>query len=676
MLEGLSKEYKRIFKDVPPKEGKKLKETTDNEKFYRVVDGVFYLPSISYLKNNLKELQVLNETFNTYYKAEDTTGEDWKWENLNCRHITGERETIAAIQYLKTQKEIAVDIETTGLSFYDDKLLLIVFAYSWNNVIIINTFTKPVIDELKDLFSRENIKFIWHNGKFDIARLKQFIDVDARVDEDTMLMHYIGFNENRGTHGLGYLAMLYLQAPNWEKTLDDIKRKICKEKKIRLEDFNYGMFPEEDLIRYAFFDGLATYRLYKVMSKEFPERSTLIYRKLIEASNCFAEIERCGVYVDQEMIEHLDKKLTEEHKILIKQINDIAKDYWEPNQYMIDTKAKTAPEEFNVNSPQQLKWILHRMGHKIDDTNEKTLKEINSEFTNLILKLRKNNKYHRTYVKGLSEAIEKDGRIHTTYNLHGTVTGRLSSSKPNLQNTPRDATIKNIFRATPGYVLVQADYSQAELRVLAVLSGDPWLQDVYKQGDDLHDKVAEQYWGKDFTSEDRVKAKAVNFGIAYGRTEHTLAPDLNISLAEARKLLDDWYKPMPYVKKFFNERIKMAFEEGISTTPFGRTRNFIITPYNKFNIRNEAMNTPIQSVASDLTLFSLIEIHKELKEKNLGRIVLTVHDSIIVETKPEYVEKVKEIMIKHMTEIPKKYLKTDVPFTADIDVGIQWGEMD
>jgi len=665
-----------MFKDVPPKEGKKLKETADNEKFYKTVDGVFYLPPIPYLKNNLKELQVLNDAFNAYYKAEDTTGEDWKWENLNCRHMTGEREAIAAIQYLKSQKEIAVDIETTGFSFYDDELLLIVFAYSWNNSITLNTFTKPVIDELKDLFSREDIKFIWHNGKFDIARLKQFIDVDARVDEDTMLMHYIGFNENRGTHGLGYLAMLYLQAPNWEKTLDDIKRKVCKEKKIRLKDFNYGMFPEEDLIRYAFFDGLATYRLYKVMSEEFPEMSTLIYRKLVEASNCFAEIEREGVYADQEMIEHLDKELTKEYNILVRKINDIAKTYWEPGQYMIDMKAKSAPEEFNVNSPQQLKWVLGRMGHKVDSTSADTLEGIGTEFTELVLRLRKNNKYRRTYVNGLRDAIEKDGRIHTTYNLHGTVTGRLSSSNPNLQNIPRDATIKNIFRATPGYVLTQADYSQAELRVLAVLSGDPWLQDVYKQGDDLHDRVAEQYWGKDFTSEDRVKAKAVNFGIAYGRTEHTLAPDLNISLAEAKRLLTDWFVPMPYVKKFFDERVKNAFRGNDSVTPFGRTRSFIITPYNKFNIRNEAMNTPIQATASDLTVFSLIEIHKELKERNLGRIVLTVHDSIIVENKPEHTEEVKEIMVRHMTEVPKKYLKTDVPFAADIDVGIQWGEID
>src|SRR5699024_1881012 len=235
-----------------------------------------------------------------------------------------------------------------------------------------------------------------------------------------------------------------------------------------------------------------------------------------------------------------------------------------------------------------------RMGHKVDSTSADTLEGIGTEFTELVLRLRKNNKYRRTYVNGLRDAIEKDGRIHTTYNLHGTVTGRLSSSNPNLQNIPRDATIKNIFRATPGYVLTQADYSQAELRVLAVLSGDPWLQDVYKQGDDLHDRVAEQYWGKDFTSEDRVKAKAVNFGIAYGRTEHTLAPDLNISLAEAKRLLTDWFVPMPYVKKFFDERVKNAFRGNDSVTPFGRTRSFIITPYNKFNIRNEAMNTPIQ----------------------------------------------------------------------------------
>lgn len=225
-------------------------------------------------------------------------------------------------------------------------------------------------------------------------------------------------------------------------------------------------------------------------------------------------------------------------------------------------------------------------------------------------------------------------------------------------------------------MFTEADYSQAELRVLAVLSGDPWLQNVYKEGKDLHSEVAIEYWGEDFTEEDRVKAKAVNFGIAYGRTEQTLAPSLGISLEEARKLLQDWYEPMPYVRKYFDDKIRIAFEQKKSVTPFNRYRSFIVTSGNKFAIRNEAMNTAIQGTASDLTLFSLIEIQKELTERNLGSVVLTVHDSIIAEHDPKHAEEVAEVMVRHMQEVPKKYLNTDVPFKADIDTGELWGELD
>lgn len=676
MFKDLSRAYKRMFAGVKEKENKKIKETADTEKFYQVVDNIYYLPPINYLKNNLKDITILNDTFNNYYMSENTVSDDWKVEKLNRRYINKEDEALKMISFLKTQKEIAVDIETTGFSYFEDELLLIVFSYGWNDVIALDVFTDKVIQALQSLFTNNSIKFIWHNGKFDISRLKQYHNLDARVDEDTMLLHYIGFNENRGTHGLGYLAMLYLQAPNWERTLDDIKRKVCRELKIRQSEFNYGMFPKKDLVEYAYYDGLATFRLYKNMKERFDVSREMIYYKLIEAANCFADIERYGVYADQEMIKVLAAKLEKEYIELIGQVDAYIKDLWDPIRYMKETGAKTAPDEFNVNSPQQLKWMFKEQGYNLDSTSVKDLEKIGSEFSELVLKIRKNNKYRKTYVKGLSDAIDSDGRIHSTYNLHGTVTGRLSSSNPNLQNIPRDKIIKNIFRATPGYVFTQADYSQAELRVLAVLSGDEWLQDVYIQGHDLHSRVAEQYWGKDFTSEDRVKAKAVNFGIAYGRTEHTLAPDLNISLSEAKKLLTDWFVPMPKVKKYFDNNCTQALRGNPSVTPFGRVRNFIVTPYNKFSIRNEAMNTPIQGTASDLTVFSLIEIHKELKRRNLGRIVLTVHDSIIVENKPEDADKVAELMIRHMEEVPKKYLKTEVPFAADVDTGILWGELD
>lgn len=675
MLSGLSTQYKNMFKDVAPKEGKHLKETADDEQFYKTMGGVFYVPPIAYLKNNLSELMTLQEVFESYYNSENVTPEEWDLNNVNKKLYSSTRDIIKLIRFLDKQEEIAVDIETTGFSFFDDELLLVVLCWGPNDVAVIDNFSPAVISYLQALFNNKDITFIWQNGKFDISRLKAFSNLDTRIDEDTMLMHYIGFNENRGTHGLGYLAMLHLQAPDWEKDLDKVKRQEVRRRKIKLADFNYGMFPKEVLVHYGYYDGLATFRLYKFFKEQFPKEREFIYRKLVEASNYLADIELKGVYADQEMISKLDKELTIEYGELLRELDDFTRELWDIEAYKRDTGAKSASEQFNPSSPQQLKWILEQIGHNVDDTSEKTIQKIDSEFTRTLLKLRRNNKYRRTYVNGLRESIDLDGRIHTNYNLHGTVTGRLSSSNPNLQNIPRDKTIKNIFRATPGYVFTQADYSQAELRVLAVLADDPWLQNVYKEGKDLHSEIAIQFYGEDFTSEDRVKAKMVNFGIAYGSGANTMSENLGIPKHEAQRLLDDWYRPMPNVRKYFDEKIKTAFQEKISTTPFGRRRNFILTTKNKFAVRNEAMNTTIQGTASDLTLFSLVEIQKELTERNLGSVVLTVHDSVIAENLPEHTEAVAEVMVRHMREVPKKYLKTDVPFEADIDIGELWGEM-
>ena len=676
MLQACSKDYQHMFKDIPPIEGKKVVETTSRELFYKVVDNVFYLPPISYIRKNLDELRTLEESFLAYYYNE--IPQYYDWENLKTAYYDEAEDSLVLLDYLATKKEIALDIESRNTTFHDNELLLIGFTWDEDIAATIRGFTPKVIDKLQWLFGHKDIKFIWQGGKFDISKLKQWYDLDVRIDEDTMYLHYIGFNENRGTHDLETLAMVYLQAPDWKSELDRHKKDICRDKKIKAADFTYDMFPDDILIPYAHKDTIATFRLYKLFKKMFPKDKEFIYYKVIEAANVFAEIERVGVYVNQERIDELDNHLSKEIERVEEEINEITHHIWDPEIYKAQTGAKSAPERFNIRSSQQLKWVLDQLDISVPDTGEKTLKrhEGKHEIIYKILEIRKLNKYHKTYVKGLKRNIEKDGRIHTSFNLHGTATGRLSSSGPNLQNIPRDKTIKNIFSATPGYNLTQADYSQAELRVLAVLSNDPWLKSVYINGEDLHDRVAEQYWGKNFTSEQRVKAKTVNFGIAYGRTEHTLAEGLNISKNEAKKLLVDWYKPMPTVKKFMNGLKRKALKGGPVSTPFKRERRFIVTKKNKWHIQNEAMNMPIQSTASDLTLFSLLEIHKELTERKLGRIVLTVHDSIIVENKPEYNEEVAEVMTRHMVETPIKYLNTDVPFAADIDHGFLWGELD
>ena len=675
MIKDLPNKYQQMFAEVPIKDNKKVMVARDAEQYYRVMDNILYIPPIEHMERNVKELMTLQEVFENYYNSEELISKDWDLKHINAHHYSRTKDILRLIRLLNRQEVVAVDIETTGFTLYNEEVLLIVFSWEHNSVATIDTFTNTTITALQQLFDNEDITFVWQNGKFDIVRLRSYFNIKARVDEDTMLMHYIGFNENRGTHGLGYLAMLYLGAPDWEADLNDIRKRETRARKIKQADFHYGMFPKEDLIHYAYFDGLATYRLYKHFKEHFPSERTFIYYKLIEASKYLAEVEFVGVYADQERIESLDKELTEEYNQLIKRIDEVTADKWNPEKYKEESGAKTAPEQFNPASPKQLKWFLGEFGHDVSSTDAEALNKLDSEFVDLILALRRNNKYRRTYVWGLRDEIDGDGRIHTTYNLHVTVTGRLSSSNPNMQNIPNDTSIKNIFKATPGYVLMQADYSQAELRVMAALSGDPWLKQVYIDGKDLHDEVAEEHWGSDFTEADRSKAKAVNFGIAYGRTANTLAPDLNMSFEAAEKLLKDWFRPMPYVKKYFDDKVTTALVGGYSETPFNRYRRFVVTPKNKNSVRNEAMNTTIQGTASDMTLFSLIEIQKELMERDLGRVVITVHDSIFVELKPEHVEEVEELVKRHMSIVPAYYLKTDVPFDVDIDVAKRWGEM-
>lgn len=248
-----------------------------------------------------------------------------------------------------------------------------------------------------------------------------------------------------------------------------------------------------------------------------------------------------------------------------------------------------------------------------------------------------------------------------------------------MQNVPRDKKIKNLLCATPGYKLVQMDYSQAELRVLALLSRDPYLVSVYVNGKDLHDAVATEMFGPNFDKEQRVMAKTINFGIAYGRGPGSIAQTFKKSMNEARAIIAKWFKPMPYVKEWIDNRRAMAKRGEACTTIFGRERHFVVTNEDLNHIQNEYINTPIQSIASDFTMFSLIEIDKFLRENNLdARIVTTVHDSIIVECRDEkdLVDLVAQTCVRIMAETPLKYVPDcPVPFKADAEVGYAWGKL-
>lgn len=691
----------RLYPDFPT--DRKVVETLDSSKYYKIDYNkkCMYAPTEKTLRFNLHMVDMFMDAVEAFACADLTAPPNW--EDTHYETDDGqEYKALALLESLISMNVhsednpdgiLGLDIETRHVMFKDNKLLALGIAYTSTDVIIITTFTPAVRERLQRLFSRpsEETRDVWHNGKFDTGRMKWLNGIRARVDEDTMLMHYAGINERRGTHGLKDLGSIYLQAPAWDDQLNQIKKDYCKKHKILMRDFTYDMFPKELLYKYLHFDCLATFRLYYVFKKLMRPSSQFIYRKLIEASNVYREVELAGVAIDTNYLEDLEFKLEKDMEEAERQMRAAIKDVWKPLEYARDTGAKaTIVTPFNPGSPKQLKWLLEKVtGRTLQGTDKATLAELDSEIGDdqpvvaAIMKLRKLHKYMDTYVAGFRDLMCEDGRIHGTYNLHGTETGRLSSSDPNMQNIPRDKTIKNLIVAEDGYKLVQLDYSQAELRVLAYLSGDEFLTGVYQRDEDLHDAVALQMFGSGFTKEQRVQAKTINFGIAYGRGPASLQDTFKISITEAKSLIANWFAQMPKVKHWITEQRSKAMSNIVPKTPLGRERHFVITYEALNHIQNEYVNFPIQSIASDMTMFSLIAIYNWIVENGLQedvRIILSVHDSIVLEVAEDVeglVDRVAEVATEIMRTIPQKYLENCVvPFKADAEVGYAWGALE
>ena len=524
---------------------KQVKSSHDQFSWFRIVwaTNTLVIPPLNYIKTNMLILDKTVEAIQAFAYSELGSPE-YDWENLNLYEASTFEDILQMIDTVRKVaqgRDIGVDIETRRIEWEDNKLLSIGFAtdestcYALYNIPIkgarggedISEDYNEVGQALEDLFTDPNINFVWHNGKFDCSRLKYLCNLDARIDDDTMLYHYCAVNEKRGTHGLKDLGQLYLQAPAWDDELDKIKREYCKQHKIRLGDFMYDDIPTSVLVPYMQRDCIATLRLKRVLQRLGRPEASFIYGKLIEASNVFMRVELNGVRLDMDYLEDLEFELEKELEGATKRLNEVSATIWDPQQYSHDTGAKVKlTDEFNIKSPKQLKWMLQQvLGYPVPSTDAATIDMLIDEvdeglitnprakdFLQAIASVRKNSKYMDTYVQGMRECVCRDLRIRGTFNLHGTETGRLSSSSPNMQNVPRDKKIKNLLCATPGYKLVQMDYSQAELRVLALLSRDPYLVSVYVNGKDLHGAVATEMFGPNFDKEQRVMAKTVNFG--------------------------------------------------------------------------------------------------------------------------------------------------------------------
>lgn len=709
----------RIVKQIAPNmpDDRHVKATRDVTTWYKIIFATktLLVPPMNILKVNMRELERFAEAVKAFEHA-DLSNSMYAWDDDSLVLSEVTRGAIAeALEKLPDMARqhggrIAVDIETRRLEWEDNLLLSIGFAYGPDHCLAIRDIPikgakvegaiEPSViahtfEALQFALNQKDIIYVWHNGKFDCGRLKYLCNIDARVDEDTMLQHYVCINEKQGTHGLKDLGQLYLQAPAWDDELDNIKRDWCKKNKVPLKEFMYDYIPTEILIPYMQRDCIATYRLNTLFHQLARPGSEFIYTQLCRASNVYGQVELAGQLIDIDYLEDLEAELD---KLVVQaqsRLDKVSHKYWDPALYRMATAAKAkADMEFNPKSPKQLKWMLTEVtGKKVDSTDAATvqslLEEVKDtdnvdaqEFLEAILDIRKYSKYLETYVLGIRDVLCGDGRVRCTFNLHGTETGRLSSSNPNMQNIPRNKMIKNLIVAAPGKCLLQLDYSQAELRVLAMLSEDPALIGIYQSGQDLHSAIADMMFGPGSHKDKELRnlAKTINFGIAYGRGAGSIATTFKKSMREAQNIIDMWFKPLPKVKEFINNRRRMAIRGEPCVTILGRERHFVITDAELNHIQNEYINTPIQGTASDFTMLSLLGIHDYLQAnfKGRARIISTVHDSIILEVEdiPETLKTVGNACVQIMANTPLKFVPDcTVPFVADAEIGYKWGEM-
>lgn len=557
----------------------------------------------------------------------------------------------------RLDKYVAADIETSGFDFWHHKILCVAMSGSSEEAFV---YGPQRWQDLKGTLEDPNMRFIWHNGKFDIKFLRAN-GIHARVDEDTMLLSY-ALDESARVHDLETVMSDYLGAPNYKDMLDQ----YLPNKKA-----SYEVIPKDILHKYAGIDGSGTYQAFKVLRRlvaKDPDLEKLYTQVLIPASECLARVETHGLYIDQESLrttgEELENKIADLHNAM----------------------ENVAHKSFNPNSPSQVAEILYdQLGHKRlkgNSTAEGVIAKLpEDDFIRLLKQYRKTHKLHSTYVKNVWSLLENEpnSRVHPNFLIHGTRTGRLACRHPNLQNIPRGPIIRGMYKAPEGKVLIEVDLNQAELRCLALLSGDKFLTEIYTDSArSLHHEVAVDFFGADYTHEQKMRAKAVNFGIVYGREAFSIAYEFDIPVREAQRYIDQWLNRASGAAAFIKKCRDAPLRGETLITPFGRKkRHQLVSGDNLRDLQNESSNFFHQSIASDITLMAGVGSQAHLE--SLGaHIVIMVHDSLIIECPedPKVVDEVVRYTIEVMEGVAPKWGLTEIPFKAEAKVGKAWATLE
>lgn len=588
---------------------------------------------------------------------------------------------------------IAGDFETSGFSARSNRPLTLGFAPYAEEVYC---FPEHLIPFTGDCYDNE-ARFIWHNGKFDVQFAWAMGHKKARVDEDTMLMSY-ALDENGGIHDLEQVASDWLNSPNWKAMLDSYLPK---------RNTSYEVIPREILTYYMALDIGNTRALYDTLRPLIardPALERLYTRTLIPGSNFIAKMESVGLKVDLQRVQENKAYYEGEIARHKEEFLEFAKPF--PNSGYTDKL---------INSHVQMKRLLYDdlripMFKGRRTTDKKVLEKLpRTPVIDALFKSRKVSKEYGTYVKNIPKYMDIDGRVHASYWLHGTKTGRLASSDPNLQNVPRNPRIRGQYIADKGRRFLEPDLNQAELRVLACLSGDKTLCHIYETaGMSLHNEVRADIWGyaKDWSAkyvaeqlqkfglteetrfgekgEDRIveeqkmRAKAVNFGIVYGRTAQSLAEEFDIPVKEAQHWIDRWFKKFPEAKEFMDKCRQAPVLGQVLVSPFGNKRRFGVVGNERLEgMMNEASNFLPQCSASHSNLHAAIELSDLLRSEYDSYSANLVHDSNLVDCPDDdvIVTQVAKLLIRKMEEIPAKWGFTRIPFVAEAKMGYRWGSL-
>ena len=582
--------------------------------------------------------------------------------NLKVQHLDNVEDFI---EKAKENKKVIIDVIGREGNILDKKVINVFLSLDGEEIYYIN---EDELSKIESLLSDSEIKKHGYDLKEDYILLKPYeIELNA-MDFDITIAEYLIDSKSSTSYECSAIAMKYLTRKI--KSKEDLLGKGAKAKKFDEIDFDELSAYTADIINTI----ACVYPKMEEKLKE-TEMDGLFYHVEMPLVEVLGSMEYIGMKVDKDQLNELKEKFTTI-------INELENEIFE-----------LAGEPFNINSPKQLGVILfEKLGLPVIkktktgySTNAEVLEKLRDkhEIIDKITDYRQIVKLNSTYVEGLLKIINpKTGRIHSSFNQTITTTGRISSTEPNMQNIPvktemgRD--IRKVFVADDNCKLVDADYSQVELRVLAHMSGDENMIDAFKHGEDIHSKTASQIFDvdiKDVTSKQRIEAKAINFGIIYGKTDFGLSQDLNIPVPTAKAYIESYFSKYPKIKEFMDNAVETATETGYATTILNRRRYIPEIKASNFIVRNQgkrfAMNAPIQGSAADIIKVAMVNVYNKLKENEMkSKLILQVHDELIVEAVDEELELAEKIVREEMENAQSMDVKLDV----DLNTGNSWYE--